>query len=236
MGADDLREMLAGSLGGAAATIIEYPMDTIKVRLQDGGKHYDGVWHCIQHIAKGEGLVNGFFRGLPAPVLGAAFENAILFVSYRGIMQVYQNVVYGHCHRIDGEPYSAVAVSAAIGGIVVSQVLTPATASLDVERERRREAQAALTAAQERLRDASDADFLVAQLKHSYEAQVEELQREVQQLRCAARVPTNTSSGAFIGTPRAADASPASASKPSQSSRKSFEEYMREKPAYRLRR
>ena len=126
MNSDDAREMLAGSLGGASATVIEYPMDTIKVRLQDDGKRYGGVVKCISTIAKEEGVVNGFFRGLPAHVIGAACENAILFVSYRSAIEKFQKVAYGKCHPSDQEPYVAVGVAGAAGGIVVSQVLTPA--------------------------------------------------------------------------------------------------------------
>ncbi|KAG5503166.1 hypothetical protein GH5_04227 [Leishmania sp. Ghana 2012 LV757] len=126
MNTDDVREMVAGSLGGASATVIEYPMDTIKVRLQDDGKRYGGVMQCIRTISKEEGIVNGFFRGLPAPVIGAAFENAILFASYRSAIEGFQKLTYGHCGPSNEEPYLAVSVAGAAGGIVVSQVLTPA--------------------------------------------------------------------------------------------------------------
>ncbi|CAJ1013672.1 putative Mitochondrial carrier protein [Leishmania utingensis] len=126
MNTDDAREMLAGSLGGASATVIEYPMDTIKVRLQDDGKRYGGILQCIRTIAKEEGAVNGLFRGLPAPVIGAACENAILFVSYRLAIDEFQKVTYGHCDPPNQEPYLAVSVAGAAGGVVVSQVLTPA--------------------------------------------------------------------------------------------------------------
>ncbi|KAG5476884.1 hypothetical protein LSCM1_05216 [Leishmania martiniquensis] len=126
MSTDDAREMVAGSLGGASATVIEYPMDTIKVRLQDDGKRYGGVLQCIRAISKEEGIVNGFFRGLPAPVIGAALENALLFVSYRSAIEGFQKVTYGHCGPSNREPYWAVSVAGAVGGVVVSQVLTPA--------------------------------------------------------------------------------------------------------------
>lgn len=125
MDSDDLREMLAGSLGGASATVIEYPLDTIKVRLQDGGKHCS-VLQCVRSIAQEEGIVNGFFRGLPAPVLGAAVENATLFLTYRTVMNAVESAVYGNVSEPDTEPYPAVACSGAVGGVVVSQVLTPA--------------------------------------------------------------------------------------------------------------
>eukprot|EP00796_Vickermania_ingenoplastis_P003732 gene3732-2629_t len=123
---DDFSEMLAGSLGGAAATAIEYPMDTVKVRLQDDGKRYKSILHCIKHIREKEGILNGFFRGLPAPVLGAAFENAILFVSYRGFINALQALLRTPAYPQDAEPLAMVAAAGAAGGVVVSVVLTPA--------------------------------------------------------------------------------------------------------------
>lgn len=123
---DDLAEILAGSLGGAAATAIEYPMDTIKVRLQDDGKRYKNIFHCVRHILEKEGLINGFFRGLPAPVLGAAFENAILFVVYRGFVDALQRIFLVNSYLQDNEPLTIVACAGAAGGVVVSLILTPA--------------------------------------------------------------------------------------------------------------
>lgn len=126
MKSDDIREILAGSLGGASATVIEYPLDTVKVRLQDDGKRYGSVVQCFKTIAKEEGIVNGFFRGLPAPVIGAACENAVLFLCYRATLDVFQPAYYGKIYEADQEPFVAVAVAGATGGLVVSQVLTPA--------------------------------------------------------------------------------------------------------------
>lgn len=123
---DDFSEVLAGSIGGAAATVIEYPLDTIKVILQDGGRKYNSIFHCIRHIQSKEGLINGFFRGLPAPVLGAAFENAILFVAYRGVVDEIQRVCYRASYPQDQEPLPVVALAGALGGLVVSLILTPA--------------------------------------------------------------------------------------------------------------
>lgn len=48
----------------------------------------------MQAIVKDEGIINGFFRGLPAPVIGAAVENALLFVSYRTAIDVFQDFIY----------------------------------------------------------------------------------------------------------------------------------------------
>lgn len=126
MNSDEAREILAGSVGGATACAVEYPMDTVKVRLQDGGKKYRSAWRCVKSIVTEEGVLNGFFRGLPAPVLGAAIENAILFVTYRAVVDAFTRAAYGRRVQPDTEPYLAVGVAGAAGGLVVAQILTPA--------------------------------------------------------------------------------------------------------------
>ncbi|CBH16900.1 mitochondrial carrier protein [Trypanosoma equiperdum] len=121
-----LKEVTAGSVGGALATIVEYPLDTIKVRLQDDPHRYRGSLSCIIEITRSEGIFGGFFRGLPLPVIGAAVENATLFATYREAIGPAQDLFYRKRCEPDTEPYLAVFTAAAIGGIVVSHVLTPA--------------------------------------------------------------------------------------------------------------
>ncbi|KAG8348141.1 putative Mitochondrial carrier protein [Trypanosoma vivax] len=126
MQTSDIRELLAGSVAGALATVVEYPFDTIKVRLQDDPSRYRSSIKCIADIIRNEGPLNGFFRGLPMPVLGAAVENATLFVTYRTAIGYIQDLLYGARQEADKEPLPAVFAAAAVGGIVVSHVLTPA--------------------------------------------------------------------------------------------------------------
>ncbi|EPY19133.1 solute carrier family 25 (mitochondrial carnitine/acylcarnitine transporter), member 20/29 [Strigomonas culicis] len=121
---EDIREIVAGSVAGALSTAIEYPMDTIKVRMQDGGTK-QSLWQCVKRIALDEGVVNGFFRGLPAPVLGGAIEDAVMFLSYRSVTEKFQKLAYDRVAPTDTEPYPVVAVGGAATGVVVALVLTP---------------------------------------------------------------------------------------------------------------
>ncbi|CCW70848.1 unnamed protein product [Phytomonas sp. Hart1] len=123
---EDKREAFSSSLGGAISTVIEYPLDTIKVRLQDDGKRYGSALKCIKSIYQDEGVLNGFFRGLPAPVIGFAVESATLFLAYRKALESYQQLVYGRVVEQDTESYDAVGVSGSCAGLVVAQALTPA--------------------------------------------------------------------------------------------------------------
>lgn len=126
MNSDDVREMFAGSVGGALATIVEYPLDTIKVRLQNNSSRYCSSFACITEIVRYEGFFNGFFKGLPAPLIGAAVENATLFCTYRMAVNSIQDFFCRKRFELDTEPYSVVFGAAAVGGVVVSHALTPA--------------------------------------------------------------------------------------------------------------
>lgn len=120
-----MKEVLFGSLSGMAGKMIEYPFDTIKVRLQSqSSKHvqYKSTLDCIKHTLQVDG-VKGLYRGLSAPMVGAMFENAILFVSFskasdlvryaRGIPSMSELDIKG------------IMSAGALSGIVTSFVLTP---------------------------------------------------------------------------------------------------------------
>lgn len=73
-------------IAGIAGKIIEYPFDTVKVRLQSQPDrppyHYAGPIDCFQKSLRAEG-VRGLYRGISAPLVGAAIETSSLFFSYR---------------------------------------------------------------------------------------------------------------------------------------------------------
>lgn len=81
----------ATQIAGTAGKIVEYPFDTIKVRLQSQPTTppllYSGPWDCfrqsIQSHGAGGGGLRGLYRGLSAPLFGAAIETSSLFFSYR---------------------------------------------------------------------------------------------------------------------------------------------------------
>lgn len=59
--------------------MVEYPLDTIKVRLQTGS--YKGAIDCAKITFKEEGFF-AFYRGLSTPLLGAGLEVAVLFFGF----------------------------------------------------------------------------------------------------------------------------------------------------------
>jgi ornithine carrier protein len=68
---------------GAVGKYIEYPFDTVKVRLQSQPDHlplrYSGPLDCFRQSIKSDG-VSGLYRGITAPLVGAAAETSSLFL------------------------------------------------------------------------------------------------------------------------------------------------------------
>jgi Mitochondrial carrier protein len=118
---------MAGTAGGFAGKLLDYPFDTIKVLLQtqtqtqhessgsatatstaaraaatrphhqSSSPQYRNAWHCFRHVYQTQGFMS-LYRGLSAPLVGSMAENAVLFW------------MYGHCKRL------VVSVSFASGG------------------------------------------------------------------------------------------------------------------------
>ncbi|KAI5309694.1 Amino-acid transporter arg-13, partial [Ascosphaera atra] len=69
-----------------AGKVIEYPFDTVKVRLQSqpdtGPPMYKGPLDCFKQSLRAGGLYS-LYRGIGAPMFGAAVETSSLFFSYR---------------------------------------------------------------------------------------------------------------------------------------------------------
>eukprot|EP01102_Stenamoeba_stenopodia_P006676 TRINITY_DN1851_c0_g1_i1.p1 TRINITY_DN1851_c0_g1~~TRINITY_DN1851_c0_g1_i1.p1 ORF type:complete len:336 (-),score=74.32 TRINITY_DN1851_c0_g1_i1:168-1142(-) len=75
-----IKNLLMGGIAGMFAASIVYPMDMVKTRLQfqksTGTPLYTGTLDCFRKILASEGIL-GFYRGLPAQLVGVAPEKAI---------------------------------------------------------------------------------------------------------------------------------------------------------------
>jgi ornithine carrier protein len=83
-GLEALKDIIYGSTAGVVGKFIEYPFDTVKVRLQsqpDGlPLRYTGPLDCFKQSFRQDGFV-GLYRGVSAPLVGAAVETSSLFFS-----------------------------------------------------------------------------------------------------------------------------------------------------------
>lgn len=89
-GKEALKDIAFGSLAGVAGKYVEYPFDTVKVRLQSQPDHlplrYTGPLDCFRQSIRQHGFL-GIYRGISAPLIGAALETSSLFFSVSGLMQ-----------------------------------------------------------------------------------------------------------------------------------------------------
>jgi len=82
---DVIKDLIAGTIGGAGGIVVGHPIDTVKVRLQVD-RSYGGVMDCVTKTLRNEGPTS-FYKGVVAPVLGAAPINAVVFVVYGGVIR-----------------------------------------------------------------------------------------------------------------------------------------------------
>lgn len=105
---------------------IEYPFDTVKVRLQSQPDHlplqYRGPVDCFRQSIRADGFL-GLYRGISAPLVGAALENSSLFFWERiGRAAIYSS---GYAPQHQPLPLSALWMTGAFSGAMTSLVLTP---------------------------------------------------------------------------------------------------------------
>lgn len=118
---DTAREITYGSVAGMVGKLVEYPFDTIKVRLQSSA-HFrsSSTLQAVAETYTKEGIVDGFYKGLRAPLVGACMETAVLFLSYQWAINQYKNA--------SGVAETPLLVKSACGGFsgfMASFVLTP---------------------------------------------------------------------------------------------------------------
>lgn len=113
----------AGCIGGAANCFTGFPFDSVKVRLQTSPRGtFTGPLQCLQHIVSTEG-VTALYRGMSVPLLFGALETGINYVTYTQSLPLIEG-------RASASPSNSslpsVAAAAAVAGIVLSPVLSPA--------------------------------------------------------------------------------------------------------------
>ncbi|KAK3655704.1 mitochondrial ornithine carrier protein [Elasticomyces elasticus] len=126
-GSEAFKDIAFGSIAGTVGKIVEYPFDTVKVRLQSQPDHlplrYTGPLDCFRQSVSQDGL-RGLYRGVSAPLFGAAAETACLFWSY----SVAQDVLKRTVVKVkDGEdlPLGALITAGAMSGGLTATILTP---------------------------------------------------------------------------------------------------------------
>lgn len=113
-------------LAGIAGKFIEYPFDTVKVRLQSQPDHlplrYTGPLDCFRQSIRADGFL-GLYRGISAPLVGAALDTGSLFFWERMAQKgLFVSGIYKPEEKL---PLSALFFTGAVAGSFTSLVLTP---------------------------------------------------------------------------------------------------------------
>ena len=119
---DAVCDISCGAIAGGIGKIAEYPLDTMKSRVQAKDSPYKGYRQCFTSLMKKEGPM-GFYRGLAAPVLGAVAEAGVGFWAYGRGQKIYR-----YARGLDKRtelPIHAYVCSGALAGLAGAHVLTP---------------------------------------------------------------------------------------------------------------
>ena len=123
-----LKDLIFGSIAGAVGKAIEYPFDTVKVRLQSQPSTpvltYSGPIDCFRQSIRSDGFAS-LYRGVSAPVFGAAVETSSLFFSYRLAKDAARTTICKDIPSSDPLPLSILALCGAASGAFTSILLTP---------------------------------------------------------------------------------------------------------------
>jgi ornithine carrier protein len=120
-----LKDVAFGSIAGMAGKCVEYPFDTVKVRLQSQPDNmplrYTGPIDCFRQSLRRDGVL-GLYRGISAPMFGAAVETSSLFFSYQVAQDALQSTLY---KGVDPLPLHVLVGCGAFSGAFASLLLTP---------------------------------------------------------------------------------------------------------------
>jgi len=121
------KDIFFGSAAGIVGKTIEYPFDTIKVRLQsqpDDRPRYRGPLDCFKQSFRHEGI-RGLYRGISSPLVGAAAENSALFFSYNVVQDIFRRTVYSDLGASESLPLNVLVLCGGASGAFASFILTP---------------------------------------------------------------------------------------------------------------
>ncbi|EPS40924.1 hypothetical protein H072_5193 [Dactylellina haptotyla CBS 200.50] len=118
-----VKDIAYGSFAGMVGKFIEYPFDTVKVRLQTQS-NFKGPLDCFTQGLRNDGIT-GLYRGIAPPLVGAAAENAGLFFSYTISQNVLRKLAYSNYDPNEKLPMPALLGCGAVSGAFCSLILTP---------------------------------------------------------------------------------------------------------------
>eukprot|EP00897_Mesotaenium_endlicherianum_P009939 jgi/Mesen1/8974/ME000056S08375 len=140
LGKDGIKEFAAGGLGGMAGVIAGYPLDTVRIRIQQPQVGTSGgpasPFTLLKEIVKKEGPF-ALYKGMASPLATVAFQNAVTFHAYAALTRNLQPLLDGHHRRPRNDAatppptspappsYRVVALAGMGAGALQTLILTP---------------------------------------------------------------------------------------------------------------
>jgi len=120
-GVTNVKDLIAGAVGGVFVVLVGHPFDTVKVRLQTQGtaKVFNGPIDCAVKTLRNEGPL-GFYKGLSAPLLCSSIVDAIYFTVNAHAKRTFQE------SPTKPMPLPYYFMSGALAGGLTSVIATPA--------------------------------------------------------------------------------------------------------------
>lgn len=142
---------LIGMICGVLGRLLDFPLDTIKVRLQTASlerlqanlraraqglavapnlsassAQLESPWQCLRNTVSREG-VRGLYRGCITPCMGAAVEDSISFGVFHAVARLIGTppAHRGGAARPEDLPLAKVFVSGSCGGMATALIATP---------------------------------------------------------------------------------------------------------------
>lgn len=85
----NIERLAAGAAAGVTATILCFPLDTIRTLVvAPGGEALGGMRGCFKHLVRTEGI-GGLYKGLPAAVVSMAPSGAVFYGVYDILKSAY---------------------------------------------------------------------------------------------------------------------------------------------------
>ncbi|RDX63217.1 Mitochondrial arginine transporter BAC2, partial [Mucuna pruriens] len=112
------REFIAGGLGGTAGIISGYPLDTLRIRLQNTKN--GSAFTILRHMVSREGPTS-LYRGMGAPLASVTFQNAMVFQTYAVLSRAFDSSLSAK----DPPSYKGVALGGVGTGALQSLLLSP---------------------------------------------------------------------------------------------------------------
>jgi solute carrier family 25 (mitochondrial carnitine/acylcarnitine transporter), member 20/29 len=111
-----LEDLLAGFGAGFVGTLLGYPLDSLKSRMQTSPL---SLRQSFLHIYQSDGIL-GFYRGVSSPLLALTILNTINFSSYSYFHRTLQGVLDDQDYR-----YLSITAAAMAVGPIASSISTP---------------------------------------------------------------------------------------------------------------